>query len=149
MGRPAIPGHKLSSTPSASSTLSANMPLEEPLLDEQTLLAIKDINPEKGYQLLLKVVATFTDQLPKMLDDLAQQAGKNDKEATRKACHALKSMSLNIGATQLSSALAHHEQLAKTGAKALSAEEFKHLESTAALTLQALDCFIKQQDSTT
>ena len=149
MGRPAIPGDTLPPTPSASSTSSANTPLEEPLLDEQTLLAIKDINPEKGYQLLLKVVATFKEQLPKLLDDLSEQAGNNDKEASRKACHALKSMCLNIGATQLSSALAHHEQQAKIGAKALSTDDFKHLESTAALTLQALECFIKQQDSTT
>ena len=125
-------------------TTSSAVP-NDPIIDESRLLAIKDINPLKGKELLIKVVATFKEQLPTLLAEISTQTDSDDYEATRKACHAMKSMSVNVGASQLSNLLGDLERKAKEQSHRLSVEDITSVNQICTLTLAELDIFIERE----
>ena len=133
-----------SAVDAAVTTTSSAVP-NDPIIDEKRLLAIKDINPLKGKELLIKVVATFKEQLPTLLAAITTQTDSNDYEATRKACHAMKSMSLNVGASQLSNLVGDLERKAKEQSHRLSAEDVTSLNRICTLTVAELDIFIERE----
>jgi len=62
----------------------------------------------------------------------------------RKAAHALKSMAVNIGATELAEHATELEMRAKQQGTPLSEREFSGLESTAAQTQERLKHYLRQ-----
>ena len=133
-----------SAVDAAMTTTSSAVP-NDPIIDESRLLAIKDINPLKGKELLIKVVATFKEQLPTLLAEISTQTDSDDYEATRKACHAMKSMSVNVGASQLSNLLGDLERKAKEQSHRLSVEDITSVNQICTLTLAELDIFIERE----
>ena len=114
-------------------------PIDNRVLNEGTLQSILAVSPTSGAKLLAKVITTFVEQLPKHLSDLQDCVDSADHEALRKRSHALKSMSLNIGAERLSRQLGAIEKRCQ-GDKplALSQAEYDVLASLAAEAQESL-----------
>jgi HPt (histidine-containing phosphotransfer) domain-containing protein len=97
------------------------------------------INPGSGgSELLGKVIASFNTQLPINLGNLRSSINTEDTETLRQNAHALKSMSGNVGATQLTKALNDIEQAAAVGQITLSPEDYEDIEELARNAVAAL-----------
>ena len=72
------------------------------------------------------------------MEELAERAAANDAEAVTQAAHALKSMSVNIGASRLVTRLARIEREARRDAMLPGAEEVAALEALLVETIAAL-----------
>jgi len=70
-------------------------------LDPRALDAIRALNPERGAQLVARVVQAFLDSAPSQLEALARAVRAGDGGALRGEAHSLKSSSANLGATRL------------------------------------------------
>jgi HPt (histidine-containing phosphotransfer) domain-containing protein len=101
------------------------------LIREDALNNILQISPDRGAELLARVIKTFAIQLPGALDGLEACVGESDHETLRKRAHALKSAALNIGAERLGQRLSEIERLAREEAYVLSQKDFQSLASLA------------------
>ena len=101
-------------------------------IDENVIESIMAINSgSAGGTLLAKVIASFSAQLPASLADLRSSVNNDDTEMLRQHAHALKSMSGNVGATQLTKALDDIEQAAALGQITLTQEDYDDVEELA------------------
>ena len=108
--------------------ITAIRPIANPVLNESTLQSILAVSPKTGAILLAKVLVTFIEQLPKHFAELQHCIDSDDYESLRKHCHALRSMSLNIGAERLSQRLGAIEKRCQSGVPdALSTAEYDAL----------------------
>jgi len=108
-------------------------------IDENVIESILAINPGSGgSELLGKVIASFNTQLPINLGNLRSSINTEDTETLRQNAHALKSMSGNVGATQLTKALNDIEQAAAVGQITLSQEDYEDIEELARNAVAAL-----------
>ena len=94
------------------------------VLNVKALDNIRAINPAKGDVLIQQVVTAFLTQLPEHTEQLKALIDREDYPALRQAAHALKSMTSNIGAEQLSNLLGNIEQAAKAGSSTLSQADY-------------------------
>jgi signal transduction histidine kinase/ligand-binding sensor domain-containing protein/CheY-like chemotaxis protein/HPt (histidine-containing phosphotransfer) domain-containing protein len=108
-----------------------------PLIRPEVLRNIARINPDKGKDLVQKVLDSFTAQLPQALRDIEACIQSPQTDDLRRRTHSLKSSALNIGAHELGALLNELELQAKAG-KALSAEQFIQLESLAVASRDTL-----------
>lgn len=108
-------------------------------IDETVIDSILAINPGPASSALLsKVITSFNSQLPISLNNLRSSIDTDDRELLRKHAHALKSMSGNVGATQLTKALNDIEQAAAVGQMTLSQEDYEDIEELARNAVAAL-----------
>ncbi|MDC6485834.1 ATP-binding protein [Luminiphilus sp.] len=107
-------------------------------IDEKVIDSILAINPASGGALLAKVIASFNAQLPINLANLRSSINTEDHETLRQHAHALKSMSGNVGARQLTKALNDIEQSAAVGQVTLSEEDYEDIEELARNAVEAL-----------
>ncbi len=107
-------------------------------IDENVIDSILAINPASGGALLAKVIASFNAQLPINLANLRSSINTEDHETLRQHAHALKSMSGNVGARQLTKALNDIEQAAAVGQVTLSEEDYEDIEELARNAVEAL-----------
>ena len=114
------------------------------IIDVETLDKIRAINPDRGDALIKKLVDAFNQQLPEALDNLRLTMASQRYDDLRKAAHALKSMAVNIGATELAEHATELEMRAKQQGTPLSEREFSGLESTAAQTQERLKHYLRQ-----
>ena len=117
----------------ASEHAAAQGPIDEKVID-----SILAINPSAGGALLTKVIASFNAQLPINLANLRSSISTKDTETLRQHAHALKSMSGNVGARQLTKALNDIEQAAAVGQVTLSQEDYEDIEELARNAVAAL-----------
>ena len=101
------------------------------LIREEALNNILQISPDRGAELLARVIKTFVVQLPGALEGLQDCVDNPDSEALRKRAHALKSAALNIGAERLGQKLAELERLAREEEHMLTQDEFEKLANLA------------------
>ncbi|MDE2579342.1 MAG: response regulator [Hyphomicrobiales bacterium] len=88
-------------------------PVEEPAIDPAM---IDDLRRMAGGEALVRrVVALYAAQAPQTVAEIDRAAAAGDTEALRRAAHALKSMSLNIGATTVARSALAIEQAAAAG----------------------------------
>ena len=106
-------------------------------IDENVIDSILAINPASGGALLAKVIASFNAQLPINLANLRSSINTEDHETLRQHAHALKSMSGNVGARQLTKALNDIEQAAAVGQVTLSEEDYEDIEELARNAVEA------------
>jgi len=110
-------------------------------IDRHALDAIRALDPERGEQILRKVVAVFLDMLPKQLAALEDAFDRDDLDAVRDSAHALKSSSANVGANRLSQIARALEEIARSGNARGARRSFSDLRDAAATaesTLAAL-----------
>ena len=140
----------LSSFLSPSKNVAAGTPVTEsrpaihseksddaPLIRGEVLRNIARINPDKGKDLVRKVLDSFTSQLPQALRDIEACIQSEQTDDLRRRTHSLKSSALNIGAHDLGALLNELELQAKAG-KPLAPEQFIQLEHLAAASQNEL-----------
>ncbi len=71
-------------------------------LDQNVLNRLRAKKKNNGSNLAEKVINIYLEQSSRLLDGLVQATKTDDVEAVREISHALKSSSLNVGATELS-----------------------------------------------
>ncbi|MFN3685716.1 ATP-binding protein [Salinarimonas sp.] len=109
-----------------------------PLLDEDTLAQIADMAALSGSGLLARIVGLFLRHAPDSLARIEAAIGEAEPEAIASAAHALKSMSLNIGAARLAASLARIEAAAREGGTVPDDTILRALDACLADTLTAL-----------
>ena len=103
----------MSTSVRAAATFSAAMAAKaaDPL-DHKILDSIMDVQVSGGVSDLLEhVVASYLEETPKLLDQLREAAGEADPDRLRKAAHALKSSSANVGARAVVTSCKSVEQM--------------------------------------
>ena len=76
---------------------------EVPPIDHRALMNIAALQRPGSPPILAKVISMYFQSSTELLERLRQALKQRDADATRKAAHALKSSSANLGATQLAS----------------------------------------------
>ncbi len=114
---------------------------DESLINPHTIQSILAINPRTGTALLERVINSFFSQLPACLEVIRQMVGVDDADELRKRVHALKSMSVNIGAEALATYTNEIETDARDGRSPLTEREFETLETLAEATVKALKSY--------
>ena len=80
------------------------------VLDSGALARLAELDPKGQGGLVARVLATYTQSLVKLLDQLAAARTAGDTNALRHVAHTLKSSSASVGALQLSSLCADIER---------------------------------------
>jgi HPt (histidine-containing phosphotransfer) domain-containing protein len=79
------------------------------MLDAQALARLHDLDPGGRAGLVKRVLATYTQSLRRLLDELRAACAAGDREAMHHAAHTLKSSSASVGALDLSALCADVE----------------------------------------
>jgi signal transduction histidine kinase/CheY-like chemotaxis protein/HPt (histidine-containing phosphotransfer) domain-containing protein len=108
------------------------------LINEETLLAIAQINPESGMDLVDQVVGLFEQQTPTFINEIEMATREGDAAETRRLAHAYKSSARNIGAFVLGDRLADIETSAKDDQRTLSPEQASELDELVRESLRQL-----------
>ncbi|EED35012.1 multi-sensor Hybrid Histidine Kinase [Luminiphilus syltensis NOR5-1B] len=110
----------------ASTTISIS-PENAALVKEETLNSIVKLNPQSGAGLLERLLNAFENQADNEVESLWELVRSEDLESLRKRAHALKSMSLNIGATALAKLTDELEKSSTRGRAPLTEEELEKI----------------------
>lgn len=129
----ALPEFHLSTPPAVES--------ESPMLvDPSTLDEIcKIAGPEEAAALMAELYEVYAEDAPLRLQALEVAITAADAEALRKAAHAFRSGSLNLGAVQVGQICRELETLGKSGSVTGAAELYATLTETVKQTLVALE----------
>ena len=91
------------------------LPVRPPVLDEQALATLRQLDPTGANQLMPRVLSTYRASLARLLGQLSAARQQTDAAAMRLATHTLKSSSASIGALTLSALCGAAEQAARDG----------------------------------
>lgn len=83
------------------------------LFDLETVDQLRAMAQTSGSAFLERIARLYRDHAPAALDSLAEAVSRGDGAAVASAAHALKSMSLNIGAAAIATCLAGIEEAAR------------------------------------
>jgi len=86
------------------------------VLDAQALERLQELDPSGAAGLLVRVLATYTRSLQRLLDELRQARAASDLQGQRHVAHTLKSSSASVGALKLSALCADIEARLRDGA---------------------------------
>ena len=96
------------------SQLDAPAPRNQPI-DETVLDRLSQLQREGRPDIVNRVITLFLENAPGLLKELEEGAADGDMARLRRACHALKASSANVGALALSSDCEELEALARAG----------------------------------
>ena len=103
-----------------------------PVLDEEALERLRELDPGGRNRLLERVLRAFESSIGRLGPQLAEARQRNDREGIRQVVHTLKSSSASIGALRLSRLCAEIEaavrQEAPEGLAALLEDVDRELE---------------------
>lgn len=119
-----------------------NAKLATSLLDYQALERIRALQKHGTTNLLAKIISLYIESTPPMIRTISEGINKQDFEAVRKAAHALKSGSANLGALKVSDWCKALEKMGRdnnleTARDALAQLETEFIAATEALKLEA------------
>ncbi|HEY9825160.1 MAG TPA: Hpt domain-containing protein, partial [Stenomitos sp.] len=110
------------------------------LIDPSTLDEISKIaGPQEAAALMAELYEVYAEDAPLRLQALEVAITAADAEALRKAAHAFRSGSLNLGAVQVGQICRELENLGKSGSVTGAAELYATLTETVKQTLVALE----------
>jgi signal transduction histidine kinase/DNA-binding NarL/FixJ family response regulator/HPt (histidine-containing phosphotransfer) domain-containing protein len=109
-----------------------------PLLDVETLSHLSEMAASGNPGFLGRILGLYFDHAPRGMEELTARAATNDAEGVTQAAHALKSMSVNIGASRLVASLARIERDARRETLLPSAGELETLDALLSETIAAL-----------
>jgi len=98
---------------SSSEPSDASPPADRPaagVLDAQALARLQELDPTGKAGLLARVLATYTQSLQRLLDQLRSARARADVQGQRHVAHTLKSSSASVGALKLSALCADIER---------------------------------------
>jgi signal transduction histidine kinase/HPt (histidine-containing phosphotransfer) domain-containing protein/ActR/RegA family two-component response regulator len=88
----------------------------EPLLDVATLSHLQEMAANGNPGFLGRILGLYFDHAPRGMEELSARVQAGDVEGVAQAAHALKSMSVNIGASRLATSLSRIERDARRDA---------------------------------
>jgi signal transduction histidine kinase/DNA-binding NarL/FixJ family response regulator/HPt (histidine-containing phosphotransfer) domain-containing protein len=94
----------------------------EPLLDMETLSHLAEMAANGNPGFLGRILGLYFDHAPRGMEELSARVAAGDVESVAQAAHALKSMSVNIGASRLAASLSVIERDARRDGVITSAE---------------------------
>ena len=107
--------------PAPSGSFDASVPdltsggNNDPILDQAVLDDITSVSQGSGHNFAERVFRLFVEHAPKALDTVDEARRHKDPDGIAAAAHAIKSMSLNIGARRVGNAAASVERAAREG----------------------------------
>jgi signal transduction histidine kinase/EAL domain-containing protein (putative c-di-GMP-specific phosphodiesterase class I)/CheY-like chemotaxis protein len=110
----------------------------EDILDAATLHRLEELRASKTGEFVARIFSLYAEHAPKACADLAYHAKSGTADNCARAAHALKSMSLNIGATAVAKSVAGIEAGARQSGKRPQPEEIAALSNLLERTLAAL-----------
>ncbi|MEZ6015140.1 MAG: Hpt domain-containing protein [Planctomycetota bacterium] len=87
-----------------------------PILDPDTLEALRELGGEDDPELLTELIDLFVDDAGRRVQGIMASLSRGDVEAVARAAHALKSAAANLGAFGFSGACRELETTARQGA---------------------------------
>jgi hypothetical protein len=87
----------------------------ESVLDREALARLRELDPTGKGGVLARVLATYTQSLARLLEQLRTARAAADNTALRHVAHTLKSSSASVGALELSSLCADVERTVYEG----------------------------------
>ncbi len=111
---------------------------EGPLLDMGTLTHLAEMAATGNAGFLGRILGLYLDHAPRGFEELSRVVAGRDMEAIAQAAHALKSMSVNIGAGRLAERLSEVERNARRDGIALTRAECESLRKLLDETIVAL-----------
>jgi two-component system sensor histidine kinase BarA len=117
---------------------SPDRDVDIPLVDPTTLGQLRTLNEARKGSFLKRVVNLYSEHAPKACAQLMQHAKAGEAEACGALAHSLKSMSLNIGATEVAKIAAGFEQMTRADGKVPDQHELDTLSNTLERTLVVL-----------
>ena len=117
---------------------------DQPRIDIQALEQIRALRGDGGANLVTKIIGVYLSDAPARLRSLQEAVARGDAAAMRRAAHAFKSASANLGATGLAELCRRMEDLGRAssiqGAQSLVAEiETEYAQVAAELSVHAED----------
>jgi EAL domain-containing protein (putative c-di-GMP-specific phosphodiesterase class I)/DNA-binding response OmpR family regulator len=109
-----------------------------PLLDEETTSQLRDMAERGQSDFVQRVFKLYLEHGPAGYEELALAVKDHDAERAARAAHALKSMSLNIGASRMAAVAAEIEREARQSGTLLVGKS-DELSAILAATLQEID----------
>ncbi|MBX9773897.1 MAG: EAL domain-containing protein [Xanthobacteraceae bacterium] len=119
-------------------TAPSNLDVDSRPLDPVTLGQLRSLNEARQGDFLKRVVNLYAEHAPKACDQLREHAKSGEAEACGSLAHSLKSMSLNIGATEVAKMAAAFEQMARAEGRVPDQGEFAALSNAMERALAAL-----------
>jgi CheY-like chemotaxis protein/HPt (histidine-containing phosphotransfer) domain-containing protein len=116
----------------------ADEDLDMSLVDPATLEQLRTLNEAKKGDFLKRVVDLYSEHASKACAQFRQHAKAGEGEACGSLAHALKSMSLNIGAVEVAKIAAGFEQMAQVDGKVPDQIDLDMMSSTLERTLAVL-----------
>lgn len=148
--RPA--GDTPAAAPSApiAAALAAAPPVTLPddvteVLDPHTTRQLLGMVPVGGKAAILKIYRLFIDNAPLTRADIAEAIDKEDHVHVGKAAHALKSMSLSLGATHVAQVASELEREARSGSLVRYRALLSRIDDTLAATSEAIAVLINRE----
>jgi EAL domain-containing protein (putative c-di-GMP-specific phosphodiesterase class I)/signal transduction histidine kinase/FixJ family two-component response regulator/HPt (histidine-containing phosphotransfer) domain-containing protein len=121
-----------------SPTPNADADVDLRLVDPAVLNELRTLNEAKKGDFLKRVVDLYSEHAPKAFAQLSEHARAGDAAACGSVAHSLKSMSLNIGASQVARIAAGLEQIARNEGEVPDQSKLTELSSTLEQTLALL-----------
>jgi EAL domain-containing protein (putative c-di-GMP-specific phosphodiesterase class I)/signal transduction histidine kinase/CheY-like chemotaxis protein len=137
-GREAISLDSETARDAPSPTPNADADLDLRLVDPAVLDELRTLNEAKKGDFLKRVVDLYSEHAPKALAQLREHATAGDAAACGSVAHSLKSMSLNIGASQVAKIAASLEQMARGEGAVPDQSKLTELSGTLEQTLALL-----------
>jgi len=119
---PSSPDQHAPPQPGAGDDAATETAVAAPAINARTLDALQAMLPQKGASVVRNVIAAYLDDAPKRLRAMREAVAAADAEALRKAAHALKSGSRNVGADTLGKMAENIEKLGSAGGVPAAAE---------------------------
>jgi len=118
----------------------------EALLDLESLSNLSTMAASGTPGFLERILGLYFDHAPRGLEELSAQIAAGDAEGVAQAAHALRSMSVTIGASKLAGRLSEIERDARRDGITPSETERAEVEVLLRQTLKALRVLFDQQD---
>lgn len=118
------------------------------VLDAQAMAALQRLDPSGAGGLVARILAAYTQSLPRLLGQLASARAAADPAAMRQVAHTLKSSSASVGALQLSRLCADVESKLRDGQTEGLEPQLDALADEGARVLQALCPQLKKTHET-
>ncbi len=109
-----------------------------PVLDEEALQRLRELDPGGRNRLLERVLRAFEASVLRLAPQLAEARGRSDMQGIRHVVHTLKSSSASIGALRLSRLCAEIEALVRKEVPEGLALLLDDVDRELAVVLQAL-----------
>ncbi len=115
----------------------------KPILDEQTLQNLRQLDPSGQHGLLVRVLSTFDAALRRQMAQMAEARDRGDAAGVAFVAHTVKSSAASVGALALSAQCLETERRLREGAAADLGAEVENLLTQAEGALQAVEAMLK------